>query len=566
MPAAPRDLEGVASPGARPRTAAVDGRPRAARRSASPPPATAVALARDGRGRCSPGRCRAEVLRPGRSGRRPRLQVASAAPAGGDRACASTPSSRPTCIDPGRQDYRLDDLLEESAVELAGGGRATRAARAGAAPRPARCGCATRLAERLEDTGWTTSTCASSCRSSSVLARHGARRRGRSTRARMGEIAAQASRSRATELEARAHELAGRAVRAGLAQAARRGALRASRAPRRPQGQDRLLDRRASVLARIRGPAPDRGRGRGVARAHEAARDLSRAAPRAARATTAACTPRSRRRRPRRDGSRRSSRTCRTSRCARRSGARSARRSSPPRAARLLSVDYSQVELRILAHLSGEELLRDAFARGDDIHAVTAAEVLGKPIETLTQGRAQPGQGGQLRDHLRHLGLRPVRAARHRARRGPGLHRPLPRAHAAAWRRSSSARSRSPASAATSTTLLGRRRPVPELRAQNWQVRSLGERLAVNSVIQGSAADIIKLAMIRIHRRLREEGLRLAPGAADPRRAAARGARRRDRHVRELVLTRWSAAYELDPPLAVDAGVGETTGSRPRSG
>ncbi len=56
-------------------------------------------------------------------------------------------------------------------------------------------------------------------------------------------------------------------------------------------------------------------------------------------------------------------------------------------------------------------------------------------------------------------------------------------------------------------TLLGRRRPIPELRAQSWNVRSLGERLAVNTVIQGSAADIIKLAMVRIHRRLREEGL-----------------------------------------------------------
>ena len=195
---------------------------------------------------------------------------------------------------------------------------------------------------------------------------------------------------------------------------------------------------------------------------------------------------------------------------------------------RLLSVDYSQVELRILAHLSGEPLLREAFERGEDIHAVTAAEVLGKEPRRAQQGRAQPRQGRQLRDHLRHQRARPLRAARDRARRGAGLHRHLPRPHAAR-RRVHRARDRTTrASAATRVTLLGRRRPIPELRAQSWNVRSLGERLAVNTVIQGSAADIIKLAMVRIHRRLARRAPRRAPRAADPRRAAARGARRRD--------------------------------------
>ena len=77
-------------------------------------------------------------------------------------------------------------------------------------------------------------------------------------------------------------------------------------------------------------------------------------------------------------------------------------------------------------------------------------------------------------------------------------------------------------------TLLGRRRPIPELRAQSWNVRSLGERLAVNTVIQGSAADIIKLAMVRIHRRLADErrGSRLVLQIHDE--LLRRGARRRD--------------------------------------
>ena len=107
------------------------------------------------------------------------------------------------------------------------------------------------------------------------------------------------------------------------------------------------------------------------------------------------------------------------------------------------------------------------------------------------------------------------------------------------------------------TSLLGRRRPVPEIRAANRQTRSLGERLAVNFVMQGSNADIIKVAMIRIHRRLRDEGraARLVLQVHDelllevP--EAEVGA------VRELVRAEMCGAYALDPPLAVDVGVGE---------
>jgi DNA polymerase-1 len=107
------------------------------------------------------------------------------------------------------------------------------------------------------------------------------------------------------------------------------------------------------------------------------------------------------------------------------------------------------------------------------------------------------------------------------------------------------------------TSLLGRRRPVPEIRASNRQTRSLGERLAVNFVMQGSNADIIKVAMIRIHRRLREEGrgARLVLQVHDelllevPEPEVSK--------VRELVRSEMCGAYELDPPLAVDVGVGD---------
>src|SRR4029079_15202264 len=107
------------------------------------------------------------------------------------------------------------------------------------------------------------------------------------------------------------------------------------------------------------------------------------------------------------------------------------------------------------------------------------------------------------------------------------------------------------------TSLLGRRRPVTEIRAQNRQTRSLGERLAVNFVMQGSNADIIKVAMIRIHERLRAEGRgarlvlqihdELLLEVPEPEVSA----------VRDLVRQEMCGAYPLDPPLAVDVGVGD---------
>ena len=106
------------------------------------------------------------------------------------------------------------------------------------------------------------------------------------------------------------------------------------------------------------------------------------------------------------------------------------------------------------------------------------------------------------------------------------------------------------------TSLLGRRRPVPEIRAQNRQTRSLGERLAVNFVMQGSNADIIKVAMIRIHDRLRNEGraARLVLQVHDELLLEAPDAE--GAQVKELVREEMCGAYELDPPLAVDVGAG----------
>jgi DNA polymerase-1 len=107
------------------------------------------------------------------------------------------------------------------------------------------------------------------------------------------------------------------------------------------------------------------------------------------------------------------------------------------------------------------------------------------------------------------------------------------------------------------TTLLGRRRPVPEIRAMNRQTRSLGERLAVNSVMQGTAADVIKVAMVDIHKRLREEGRgsRLVLQVHDELLVEAPDAEIST--VKELVRQEMCGAYPLDPPLAVDVGAGD---------
>jgi DNA polymerase-1 len=223
---------------------------------------------------------------------------------------------------------------------------------------------------------------------------------------------------------------------------------------------------------------------------------------------------------------------------------------------RLVSADYSQVELRILAHVSGEPKLREAFARGEDIHAATAAEVLGKERATLTKDERNIAK-------MVNFGIIYGISAF-----GLSENLEIPRDEAQAYIDTYLARfplvqdfiQRTIEQAERDgyvTTLLGRRRPVPEIRASNRQTRGLGERLAVNSVMQGTAADIIKIAMVNIHRRLRDEGRKsrlvlqvhdeLLVEAPDVEVSTAK----------ELVRKEMCDAYPLDPPLAVDVGAGD---------
>jgi DNA polymerase-1 len=223
---------------------------------------------------------------------------------------------------------------------------------------------------------------------------------------------------------------------------------------------------------------------------------------------------------------------------------------------KLISADYSQIELRILAHVSGEPKLREAFARGEDIHRATAAEVLGVDPAQLTTGQRSIAK-------MINFGIVYGISAF-----GLSENLEIPREEAQAYIDAYLARfphvqdfiQRTIEEAQEdgyTTSLLGRRRPVPELRASNRQTRSLGERLAVNFVMQGSNADIIKVAMIAIHRRLREEGraARLVLQIHDE--LLLEAPENEVAAIKELVRQEMCAAYDLDPPLAVDVGVGD---------
>jgi DNA polymerase-1 len=222
---------------------------------------------------------------------------------------------------------------------------------------------------------------------------------------------------------------------------------------------------------------------------------------------------------------------------------------------KLVSADYSQIELRILAHVSGEPKLRDAFERGEDIHTATAAEVLGVEPARLTKGERSIAK-------MINFGIVYGISAF-----GLSENLEIPREQAQEYIDAYLARfphvqdfiARTIEEATRDgyvTSLLGRRRPVPEIRASSRQTRSLGERLAVNFVMQGSNADIIKVAMIRIHKRLRDEGrgARLVLQVHDELLVEAPDAEATA--VKELVREEMCSAYDLDPPLAVDTGAG----------
>ncbi len=172
----------------------------------------------------------------------------------------------------------------------------------------------------------------------------------------------------------------------------------------------------------------------------------------------------------------------------------------------MVAADYSQIELRILAHLSGDEGLIEAFTSGEDFHAATAARVFGVSVEDVAPGeraRAKAVNFGIVYGQSAHGLADSLKIGRAEAQEMidryyaayPRVRAYLDEAVADAHRTGSSA------------TMFGRKRRIPELKSSNYNLRSFGERTAMNHPMQGTAADIMKLAMIEVDRRLRAEGL-----------------------------------------------------------
>jgi DNA polymerase I len=223
----------------------------------------------------------------------------------------------------------------------------------------------------------------------------------------------------------------------------------------------------------------------------------------------------------------------------------------------LLTADYSQIELRIMAHLSGDQALADAFGSGHDFHAETASRVFGVPPAEVTvelrskikamnyglaYGLSAYGLSQQLRvtpdearafmdDYFEQFGgIRDY------------LHEVVARARQDGY----------------TETILGRRRYLPDLTSDNRQRREMAERMALNAPIQGSAADIIKVAMLAVRGEIGARGLRsrmllqvhdellleVAPGELD--------------QLRELVRDAMCGAYQLTIPLDVSVGTGRS--------
>ncbi|HEY3759728.1 MAG TPA: DNA polymerase I [Solirubrobacteraceae bacterium] len=223
----------------------------------------------------------------------------------------------------------------------------------------------------------------------------------------------------------------------------------------------------------------------------------------------------------------------------------------------LISADYSQIELRVLAQAADEPVLREIFEREEDVHTATASQVFG--VEP-----AQIDPGMRSKSKMINYGI-----VYGLSDYGLADRLNIPREEAKTFIEAYLARFPRVAQFMAETierakeeghvtTLWGRRRQIPELRARNYQVRSLGERLAVNTVIQGTAADVIKLAMVRCHRALAVAGLatRLILTIHDE--LLFEGPPDEVPVARELIVREMVGVWEHEPPMAVDLGVGKT--------
>jgi DNA polymerase-1 len=221
----------------------------------------------------------------------------------------------------------------------------------------------------------------------------------------------------------------------------------------------------------------------------------------------------------------------------------------------LVSADYSQVELRLLAHIAGEDVLKEIFRRGEDVHTATACRVF-----NVTPEQIDPAM--RSKSKMINYGIVYGLSAYGMADR---LDIPQEEADEFIQRYMAGFPAVGRFIEETITqgtehgyvsTLFGRRRQVPELRARRWDLRKQGERFAVNMVIQGTAADIMKVAMVRCDRAVAQAGLqsRLILQIHDE--LLFEGPAEEAEQVKAIACKQMGAAFEMDPPLAVDAGIG----------
>jgi DNA polymerase I-like protein with 3'-5' exonuclease and polymerase domains/5'-3' exonuclease len=221
-----------------------------------------------------------------------------------------------------------------------------------------------------------------------------------------------------------------------------------------------------------------------------------------------------------------------------------------------LSADYSQIELRLMAHFSQDEHMLAAFRSGQDIHAATAARIYNLPIDQITKDQRRKAKTANfgIIYGISAFGLaQQLDCSRTEAKQLiDDYFAAFPRVIQYIESQKELARQRGYAE-----TLFGRKRYLPDIHSQNATVRSFAERNAVNAPIQGTAADIIKMAMVSIHRRLKEENLQAqmimqvhdelnfnVPAAEIDR-------------VRDIVVTEMQNAVHLSIPLIAECGVGK---------
>jgi DNA polymerase-1 len=219
---------------------------------------------------------------------------------------------------------------------------------------------------------------------------------------------------------------------------------------------------------------------------------------------------------------------------------------------RLISADYSQVELRLLAHIAGEDVLKEIFRRGEDVHTATAQQIIGGEADPGTRSKAKMVNYGivyglsafGLADRLQIPQEEAQEFIDRYLERFPKVKEFIDRTIEEAT------------DEGYVSTLFGRIRRVPELRSRQRQVRGQGERFAVNMVIQGTAADIIKVAMVRACRALSDAGLETTLVLQIHDELLFEAPDDEVEKASEIIVREMAGAFEMDPPLGVDVGAG----------